>query len=568
MMKRFSFFATLLICTIYVFHRVDYSDINSSRNLKVTTWDALGYYMYLPSIIIYNDYKQLKWFPAIDSQYHVSGGELYQALKHKNGNYFYKYLGGVSILQLPFFLTAHCYAKNTSHYKADGFSPPYQYAIAFGNIIYFIMALFFLRKFLLLFFNEEVTTATLLLTTLATNIIQYVAVDGGMSHGYIFPLYVFILWVTYKWHQKPKPVWAFLIGYIIGLATISRPTEAVMLFIPLLWNTHTKEIAKQKWKAVKENKSHILITIICGFIGILPQLIYWKSVTGSWVYDVGSKWTFLNPFFRVLVGWEKGWFIYTPVTIFFIVGLFFVKKLPFKNSVIWFCILNIYIIISWFDWRYGGTYCTLALSHHSPIFSLSLAAFIHYLKRKKIKWLFYAVSCYLIAVNLFQIWQYNKTILHYNDMNRKYYGPIYLDANPTSLDMSLLDTDEFLKDSNLLNDTIIMNDATLKKINATDGNPYVIIDTNLSSLKADWFKVELKIYTNSGFWNSDLIARINDSVHNFRMDNPLSKEGIDNKYAFYLKCPSKIYQKMKIFIQSPYQFSGKLKHIKITAFSK
>lgn len=153
-------------------------------------------------------------------------------------------------------------------------------------------------------------------------------------------------------------------------------------------------------------------------------------------------------------------------------------------------------------------------------------------------------------------------------MNRKYYGAIYLDANPTSLDMSLLDTDEFLKDSNLLNDTIIMNDATLKKINATDGNPYVIIDTNLSSLKADWFKVELKIYTNSGFWNSDLIARINDSVHNFRMDNPLSKEGIDNKYAFYLKCPSKIYQKMKIFIQSPYQFSGKLKHIKITAFSK
>ena len=162
-----------------------------------------------------------------------------------------------------------------------------------------------------------------------------------------------------------------------------------MLFIPLLWNTHTKQANKTKWNQVKLNYNHIVYVLMFGFIGVLPQLIYWKYTSGSFIYDVGSKWTFLNPFFRVLFGWENGWFIYTPITILFVVGLFFIKKFPFKNSILVFCLLNIWIIISWFDWKYGATYSTRALVQSYPVFAFPFTAIIERILQKK--WRFFSI---------------------------------------------------------------------------------------------------------------------------------------------------------------------------------
>ena len=80
---------------------------------------------------------------------------------------------------------------------------------------------------------------------------------------------------------------AFFIGLICGISTISRPTEIIILFIPLLWGCQTKVFSSQKWNLVKQNLSQVYVAISAAFIGILPQLLYWKYTTGSFVYDVG-----------------------------------------------------------------------------------------------------------------------------------------------------------------------------------------------------------------------------------------------------------------------------------------
>jgi hypothetical protein len=164
------------------------------------------------------------------------------------------------------------------------------------------LAIFLLRKILLLFFSGITAALTIILVVLATNIIQYSAIDNAQSHGPIFPLYVLVLYTTIKWHNKPELIWAIMTGFIIGLATIYRPTEGIMFLIPLLWNTHNSEAAKQKWSLVKKYRKHIYFTVVGGFIGILPQLIYWKYVTGSFLYDVGSAWDFLTPHLKVITG--------------------------------------------------------------------------------------------------------------------------------------------------------------------------------------------------------------------------------------------------------------------------
>ncbi|MDC1395505.1 hypothetical protein N8368_03245, partial [Bacteroidia bacterium] len=173
MKVKYSIIACILISLTFVSCRFAYTDYGNGKPLKITTWDALGYYMYLPATIIYNDASALEWFPEIDSTYDVSGGKLYQANKNEDGKYVFKYLGGIAVLQLPFFLASHVIAQSSA-YAADGFSAPYQYGMAFGALVYFILTIFLLRHLLLKYFSDKITALSLILLFGASNIIQYV----------------------------------------------------------------------------------------------------------------------------------------------------------------------------------------------------------------------------------------------------------------------------------------------------------------------------------------------------------------------------------------------------------
>lgn len=571
MKNRLSLLACILVSIMLLAHRLIYP-WEQDKPLKVTDWDALGYYMYLPAIALYHDATKLEWFENIDKKYAVSGGSLYQANKHTNGKYVFKYLGGVALIQAPLFVVAHLAAPATG-YPADGFSPPYQYAIAFGVLLYVMLSLFLLRKILLRYFTDAAVAVTLLAVCLATNFIQYTAIDGGMSHAYIFPLYVLVLYSTIKWHENPRPLWAAMTGYIIGLATICRPTEAVMLFIPLFWNAHAKEAAAEKWRLVKQNRSHVWLAALFGLLGILPQLIYWEAVTGSWIYDVGSSWRFLTPFFRVLFGWEKGWFIYTPITIFFILGFFFLKEYPFRKSLIWFCLLNIYIIISWADWKYGGSYSTRALVQSYPVFALAMGAFLQKVMSSKWRIPFFAIGVYLIGGNIFQIWQYSQTVLHYNDMNRQYYSRIYLNPHPTPLDMSLMDTGEILENESGFEKKDIFADNALRQIMIKGPSEILLAETILNpQVTGDWLKVECMAAMPNGGWGDYLEAHVinGDSVKKtrIRMFNALTRDKTSGNFEFFVRVPVWAADRafVKLYLCTEDGFQGAIESSKITAF--
>lgn len=578
MKNKYSLASLILVIAVLLFYRLSYSELNTDKEMRLTTWDAFGYYMYLPAFFIYHDATELKWLPEIDEKYTVTGGTLYQAEKLGNGNYVFKYFGGVAILESPFFLIGHLIASNTN-YPTDGFSAPYQFAIAFGALIYCILALILLRKLLLKYFDDVTSALSIFLMVMATNLIQYVSHEGGMSHAYIFPLYALVLYTTMKWHEKPKLIYAALTGLVIGLATISRPTEIIMLFIPLLWGTNTKEESKRKWALARSHKKDVIWALAFAFIGILPQLIYWKFASGSFIFNVGSKWFFLTPYFRVLFGWTNGWFIYTPITIFFIIGFFFMKKFPFKNSVITFCLLNIWIIIAWSDWKYGATYSTRALVQSYPVFIFPFAAAINKIISRKWGIIFYPIAAYLVYVNLFQIGQYNMTTLHYRDMNRKYYGRIYLNSHPAPLDMSLLDTEEFLKDDKNYNKTSILSIDSLIGLKSTDTQQILIAEAALPGHSSElqnedsWLRVTMDIdieYGTAGSYiNCELIANDTSKLSRIRLFSPLNRDGIINSYDFYMTVPDNFKSStMKLFLSPSNGFSGKLVKLNIVYLTK
>jgi len=534
-----SLWSCLAILAVALFIRFSYFTNDSRNGYNATTWDALGYYMYLPGYLIYDDVTELKWFPAIDAKYHVSGGTLYQATPLEKGGYAFKYLGGVAIMELPFFYIGHTVAY-FADVPQDGFSWPYQYAIIFGAIFWFFIGCLILRKVLLRFYSETITVLTLLLICLASNILQYVSVDGAMSHVYIFPLYAVVLWLTIRWHETPKKHLALSIGLVAGLAIISRPTELIIIFIPILWSLESSGKLKSKWALVKANRSHVFWAVGGGFIGILPQLLYWKQATGSWIYDVGSKWYFLNPWFRVLFGFEKGWFIYTPIAIFMVLGLFFLKGKPFRRSVITFCLLNLWIIMAWSDWRYGASYSTRALTQSYPVFALALAAFLERTFVHWKRWIVLALGTYFVGVNLFQIWQYNALILHYDHMNAAYYKAIYLDADPTPLDYSLLDTDEMPDNFSALQQ-VATGSSFFRNTEARMGTPLMLYVLPVSS-RERWLQTRLHILPANGIKTGQLIihcfSRGKDiKTKSFRLAVPQVRDGGEMKYENFVALP-------------------------------
>jgi hypothetical protein len=569
----YSLAACCIVSMMLLGYRISHTDMKADLPIKVTTWDALGYYMYSPAIYIYHDVRELKWFPEIEKKYELTGGKFYQANKYKKDHYVFKYLGGVSVMQTPFFIIGHIIASNTK-YEADGFSRPYQYAIAYGAVLYCVMAVFLLRFLLLKFFSDFVVALSILLLVTATNLIQYVSVDSAMSHAYIFPLYALIIYATIKWHHQPTIFWASAVGYIVGLATICRPTEAVMLFIPLLWNMHTKEERQRKWEMIKVYKKHVFFTLLFGLIGVLPQLVYWKIAAGTFVYDVGSKWFFLNPFFRVLFGFENGWFVYTPITIFFIVGLFFIKRFPFKNSMIVFCTLNIWIIIAWSDWRYGGTYSTRALVQSYPVFLFPFTAIIEKITLQRWRIIFYLLASYFVFVNIFQLHQYATGVLHYRDMNRQYYSKIYLNNNPTPAEMSLMDHNEIVENENDYEMRTIVSSDSIISIESNDENAWLVRKTafmqNVSEpLKSThWLKINAEIKAEEGLWGSYLNCEIQsgDSTRlaKIRLSNAISKPEVYNPYEFFVRLPdSSSPVSLKLFITTDFGFKGIVKGTKV-----
>jgi Dolichyl-phosphate-mannose-protein mannosyltransferase len=560
-LRSISLNSLLLILTALLFVRFNYIRNNEVNGWNATSWDAFGYYAYLPGTFIYKDIRQLEWLPEIDKKYQVTGGQLYQASKLENGHYTFKYLTGVAILETPFFLIGHVSAK-LLNYPMDGFSAPYQYSIIFGAIFWFFIGLVFLRKILLTYFSEKTTALTLILIALASNVIQYVSVDSSMSHAFIFPLYAIVLWLTIRWHEEKKIKTALVIGLICGLAMISRPTEIIILFIPLFWAPDFKS----KWELIRKEPKQIIAVAVGIIIGVLPQLLYWKYSTGSFVYEVGSKWVFLNPWFRVLFGFEKGWFVYTPVAILMVLGLFFMKGKPFRTSVIVFSLLNIWIIISWYDWKYGASYSARALTQSYPVMALALASLIEHYWTGYRKYILLAISAFLLYLNLFQIWQYNSGILLYDGMNRNYYAHIYLTSKPDAFDFSMLDTDEYADETDYQSKNSY-SEKTLSLLAFDSSQTRAIIQTKISP-DCKWLKFACEVQSFDGRESSHYLFRIFRNQKEIktkllRLNYPTSYNNAFFPYGCYLDLTNQNADSVSIELFTPDFFRGEIKNIEL-----
>ncbi|HSH20231.1 MAG TPA: hypothetical protein VLA03_07245 [Draconibacterium sp.] len=408
----------LIICAWYG------KNLDTWGKNKIIQNDVISYYAYLPATFIFNDLT----FEFTKSLPEDFEGKIWLQTA-PNGKPILRMTMGMAILWIPFFLIAHA-AAHILDVSTLGYSWPYSLSIFLATLFYLFLGLFFLRKILLRYFSDVTTTVSLILVILATNLMFYVIAEPGMTHAYNFGLINTFIFFTLKWVKKPSVKYSIFLGLLAGIIVLIRPVNILVLLFPALIGITSFSDFKDR---IQNNWKVILLAGIAAFLVLVPQFIYWKVQTGHFLFNSymdQGKFYFLKPqIINGLFSYRKGWLIYTPVMIFALLGLIWMRKgtanlfLP----ILVFITINIYVVYSWWCWWYGGCYGSRPMIDMYGIMAIPLAAFIGKIwKGKNLpKAIVALLFIGLIWLNQFQMNQYRTSLLHWDSMTEEAYWGIF-----------------------------------------------------------------------------------------------------------------------------------------------
>ncbi len=406
---------------------------------SVIKWDVTSYYGYLPAYFIYDDIS-LEFVKDKPEYYY--NHQMFWPKQLPNGNSVFKMTMGMSILYSPFFAIAHGYTKafGEKEEPGPGFSVPYHIAIHLSCLFYLFIGLICLQKFLLNYFSDGVVATTLIFIVLGTNLLYYASTEPAMSHAYNFSLISILLYVFDRWFKNANILNTIIVGLLIGLLTLIRPINILLFLIALFYDTNnTLAVINNLKTFFVERIKWTIIIVVAAFLVVFPQFLYWKTMTGDWVFNsyIDEKFYFNNP--HIIDGFfsfRKGWLLYTPIMSFSFIGFFFLfkeKKEMFTGPFFLFIIYT-YVIFSWWCWWYGGSFGCRAMIDLYPILSIPLAGFITkvFHQKKQVIYVVIILSFFLVSLNLIQTFQYRRNLIHYDSMTKEAYfmSLIYLDKDP------------------------------------------------------------------------------------------------------------------------------------------
>ena len=415
------------------------------RDGRLIQHDVNFYYVYLPALVNHGD-LQMRFLDEMP----ISERKNYWLVWNDNGKPVSKYTMGTAVLWLPFYVAADTYTRMFDKTNRNGFSKPYRIALCCAAIFYLGLGLYFIRRLLLTAFNEKIVGLCLLILFFGTNLLYYCTTEAGMSHVYSFSIIALFTFATHKWHQTANWRYSLTIGLSYGLILLIRPANAFVILIFLLWPLRSFKQLSELLKALTNQWKHIAVIAAVAMLVVFPQLAYWKAVTDQWFYySYGSEgFNFTDPqIFNGLFSMRKGWFVYTPLMLLPMIGLFLMirsKQAPLF-AILLFLPVHLYIAFSWWSWWYGGSYGQRILIDIFPILALPMAWSLQWLftRTRPVKMLGGLLIFLLISLNLFQTWQYRSGIMHWDSMTWQAYKAVFFKTDHVKNLYDLIDPPKY-----------------------------------------------------------------------------------------------------------------------------
>ncbi|MEO6758126.1 MAG: hypothetical protein ABIO24_01645, partial [Saprospiraceae bacterium] len=431
--------------------------------------DAWGYYLHLPATLIYHDGGDYDPSIAAWRPYNPSDpdpkADQYGIRPTPAGRFAIKYPVGVALLESPFFALAHSWCRITGQYPADGFSLPYLLLAGLASLVYAFLDLMLLYRVLNRYFSKNSTQATIATLALGTNLFFFSTYTVGMAHPIAFFLIAGLLWVTERWYRSPNYRHAAGIGLILGLLAATRLPDLLAICIPLVWGLGKGNGPRRRAFFFWQKKEQIGVAFLAALIAFSPQLLYWKMVSGQWLYYgyQGEKFHWSSPeILNGLFSFENGWLVYTPVMALALLGILWLRR--HAPAAFWPTVLLLppflYVTYSWWCWQYINGFGSRPMVDMYPLLAFPLAAFVaQTFSRTWSRRLFGGIILLGILLNLFQTEQTARYVLVSERANRAYYQMVFGKSGGSPEAFAAFETKEIQPDSSSFKEikTLIFN---------------------------------------------------------------------------------------------------------------
>ncbi len=348
--------------------------------------DAEGYYLYLPALFIYGGFDKIPI--RTEAQFPKYPG---------TEKRFTKYTNGVAFMQAPFFFAAHLRAK--ADRKADGYSIFYVYGVLWAALFYAVSGVWLLVKTLRRYFSRTVAWFAVMAVFWGSNLFHYTVHEPGMSHVYSFFLVSCLVWLSPKLYEEPPSrKWILLSGLVAGMMVLIRPTNIVLLLYPALYGVSTWREFKARLGFFNRHWDHLWPAALIAILVWLPQIYYWKHITGKWfMYSYGDEgfiyWKRAR-MAQVLFDIKNGWLLFSPLMSMALIGIAAGLWRNRHNErwigLAW--LISWYLFASWWAWWFGGAFGHRSFIDLYPFLAVPFAGVVHLIFNTKNKALIIAFS--------------------------------------------------------------------------------------------------------------------------------------------------------------------------------
>ncbi len=394
--------------------------------------DGYSYYVYLPSWFLFHD-------TTLSAVARDCCGGVYPAYTAiirwpSTRQWVNAHPIGVAIMQAPLFGVAHALTRWTN-LSPDGFTLYYQHAVGLSGVLWTVAGLSVLSSVLRRHFSDGVVAATVVTILLGTNLYHYATFDSSYSHPYSFFLFAAFLELTERWHAGATVRTSVLLGLVGGMIVLTRHTNALFLIVLPLYGVESIASARSRLAILKERGPLVAIILAVTALVVAPQLAIYYAATGRVLVSSYGElgFNFTSPrIVQVLFGIQKGLLFWSPILITSCIGLAWLLKSRhparvFVVPALLFLCADTYLIASWWDWQFGGSFGHRGFIDAFPLFAIGTAAFFERVAVKPpARRIVTAIVVMLVALNLFQMGQYWNHVLPASDTTWDQYRTIFI----------------------------------------------------------------------------------------------------------------------------------------------
>jgi len=175
-----------------------------------------------------------------------------------------------------------------------------------------------------------------------------------------------------------------------------------------------------------------LTVVVIAAIVILPQLAMYRHAAGQWLaspYGPDEWFDFSSPkILEVLFSTAKGLFFWSPLLLFSVVGFAFLPRYAPQIVLPAAIVLpvNVYLVASWWEWQFGGSYGHREFTDLLPVFAIGLAAFFARVRGTRWGTAAGILITFAVVLSIVQMLQYWLGIIPIRDTTWELYRSIFL----------------------------------------------------------------------------------------------------------------------------------------------